>query len=110
MVGSNVPIPVPVASYSFGGWKASLFGDLHKYGPERIQIHTRGEIVTSRWPGPDTSSVDPGLPPHPIGPAWRSAGHRPGSSVREDLGSERLGYDLSGPDGPAQTCDLRRRA
>jgi len=62
MVGINVPIPVPVAYYSFGGWKASLFGDLHMYGPEGIQFYTRGKIVTSRWPDPGTSKVDLGFP------------------------------------------------
>ena len=50
MVGINVPIPVPVAYYSFGGWKASLFGDLHAYGPESVNFYTRGKVVTSRWP------------------------------------------------------------
>ena len=62
MVGINVPIPVPVAYYSFGGWKASLFGDLHMYGPEGIQFYTRGKVVTARWPDPGTSSVDLGFP------------------------------------------------
>ena len=62
MVGINVPIPVPVAYYSFGGWKASLFGDLHMYGPEGIQFYTRAKIVTSRWPDPATSKVDLGFP------------------------------------------------
>ncbi|HYN64048.1 MAG TPA: aldehyde dehydrogenase family protein, partial [Candidatus Limnocylindrales bacterium] len=62
MVGINVPIPVPVAYYSFGGWKASLFGDLHMYGPEGIQFYTRGKVVTSRWPDPATSKVDLGFP------------------------------------------------
>jgi malonate-semialdehyde dehydrogenase (acetylating)/methylmalonate-semialdehyde dehydrogenase len=62
MVGINVPIPVPVAYYSFGGWKASLFGDLHMYGPEGIQFYTRGKIVTSRWPDPGTSKIDLGFP------------------------------------------------
>jgi len=62
MVGLNVPIPVPVAYYSFGGWKASLFGDLHMYGPEGIQFYTRGKVVTARWPDPGTSSVDLGFP------------------------------------------------
>jgi malonate-semialdehyde dehydrogenase (acetylating)/methylmalonate-semialdehyde dehydrogenase len=62
MVGINVPIPVPVAYYSFGGWKASLFGDLHMYGPEGIQFYTRGKVVTSRWPDPGTSSIDLGFP------------------------------------------------
>ena len=62
MVGINVPIPVPVAYYSFGGWKASLFGDSHIYGPEGIHFYTRGKVVTSRWPDPATSMVDLGFP------------------------------------------------
>ncbi len=62
MVGINVPIPVPVAYYSFGGWKSSLFGDLHMYGPEGIQFYTRAKIVTARWPDPGTSAVDLGFP------------------------------------------------
>ena len=62
MVGINVPIPVPMAYYSFGGWKASLFGDLHMYGPEGIQFYTRAKLVTSRWPDPGTSKVDLGFP------------------------------------------------
>jgi malonate-semialdehyde dehydrogenase (acetylating) / methylmalonate-semialdehyde dehydrogenase len=62
MVGVNVPIPVPVAYYSFGGWKASLFGDRHIYGSEGIDFYTRGKVVTSRWPDPATSKVDLGFP------------------------------------------------
>jgi malonate-semialdehyde dehydrogenase (acetylating) / methylmalonate-semialdehyde dehydrogenase len=62
MVGVNVPIPVPVAYYSFGGWKDSLFGDTHIYGPESIHFYTRGKVVTSRWPDPATSKVDLGFP------------------------------------------------
>ncbi len=62
MVGINVPIPVPVAYYSFGGWKASLFGDVHMYGPEGVQFYTRAKVVTSRWPDPETSKVDLGFP------------------------------------------------
>ncbi|GAA2736001.1 CoA-acylating methylmalonate-semialdehyde dehydrogenase [Pedococcus aerophilus] len=62
MVGINVPIPVPVAYYSFGGWKDSLFGDTHMYGPEGINFYTRGKVVTQRWPDPATSSVDLGFP------------------------------------------------
>jgi malonate-semialdehyde dehydrogenase (acetylating)/methylmalonate-semialdehyde dehydrogenase len=62
MVGVNVPIPVPVAYYSFGGWKASLFGDSHMYGPDGIQFFTRGKVVTSRWPDPGTSAIDLGFP------------------------------------------------
>jgi malonate-semialdehyde dehydrogenase (acetylating) / methylmalonate-semialdehyde dehydrogenase len=62
MVGVNVPIPVPVSYYSFGGWKASLFGDNHMYGPEGINFYTRAKVVTSRWPDPHTSKVDLGFP------------------------------------------------
>jgi malonate-semialdehyde dehydrogenase (acetylating)/methylmalonate-semialdehyde dehydrogenase len=50
MIGINVPIPVPMAFYSFGGWKSSLFGDKHVHGPEGIKFYTRGKVVTSRWP------------------------------------------------------------
>ncbi len=50
MVGINVPIPVPMAFYSFGGWKASLFGDLHMYGVEGVQFYTRTKAITERWP------------------------------------------------------------
>jgi malonate-semialdehyde dehydrogenase (acetylating)/methylmalonate-semialdehyde dehydrogenase len=64
MVGVNVPIPVPVSYYSFGGWKASLFGDAHMYGPEGIAFYTRGKVVTSRWPDPATSKIDLGFPTH----------------------------------------------
>jgi malonate-semialdehyde dehydrogenase (acetylating) / methylmalonate-semialdehyde dehydrogenase len=62
MVGVNVAIPVPVAYYSFGGWKASLFGDTHMYGPDGIHFYTRNKVVTSRWPDPSTSRVDLGFP------------------------------------------------
>ena len=62
MVGINVPIPVPVAYYSFGGWKGSLFGDSHMYGPEGIRFYTRGKVVTQRWPDPAKSAVDLGFP------------------------------------------------
>jgi malonate-semialdehyde dehydrogenase (acetylating)/methylmalonate-semialdehyde dehydrogenase len=62
MVGVNVPIPVPVATYSFGGWKDSLFGDAHMYGPAGIDFYTRTKVVTTRWPDPATSTVDLGFP------------------------------------------------
>jgi malonate-semialdehyde dehydrogenase (acetylating)/methylmalonate-semialdehyde dehydrogenase len=52
MVGVNVPIPVPVAYYSFGGWKQSLFGDTHVHGPEGVHFYTRGKVVTARWEDP----------------------------------------------------------
>ncbi|MEN8115236.1 MAG: aldehyde dehydrogenase family protein, partial [Actinomycetota bacterium] len=62
MVGVNVPIPVPVGYYSFGGWNESLFGDQHMYGPEGFRFWTRNKVVTSRWPDPSTSTVDLGFP------------------------------------------------
>ena len=62
MVGINVPIPVPLAFYSFGGWKESLFGDSKMYGPEGIHFWTREKAVTVRWPDPATSRVDLGFP------------------------------------------------
>jgi malonate-semialdehyde dehydrogenase (acetylating)/methylmalonate-semialdehyde dehydrogenase len=64
MVGVNVAIPVPVSYYSFGGWKASLFGDTHMYGPEGIRFYTRTKVVTARWPDPATSTIDLGFPQH----------------------------------------------
>jgi malonate-semialdehyde dehydrogenase (acetylating)/methylmalonate-semialdehyde dehydrogenase len=63
MVGLNVPIPVPTASYSFGGWKSSLFGDSHVYGREGIHFYTRGKVVTSRWPDPRQGGINLGFPP-----------------------------------------------
>lgn len=51
MVGINVPIPVPMAFHSFGGWKRSLFGDHHMHGPEGVRFYTKQKMITSRWPG-----------------------------------------------------------
>jgi malonate-semialdehyde dehydrogenase (acetylating)/methylmalonate-semialdehyde dehydrogenase len=62
MVGINVPIPVPMAYYSFGGWKSSLFGDSHVHGKEGIHFYTRGKVVTSRWPEPHHRGVNLGFP------------------------------------------------
>jgi malonate-semialdehyde dehydrogenase (acetylating) / methylmalonate-semialdehyde dehydrogenase len=62
MVGINVPVPVPMAYYSFGGWKASLFGDAHVHGREGVQFYTRGKVVTSRWPDPRERGVNLGFP------------------------------------------------
>jgi malonate-semialdehyde dehydrogenase (acetylating)/methylmalonate-semialdehyde dehydrogenase len=59
MVGVNVPIPVPMAFFSFGGWKSSLFGDLHVHGPDGVRFYTRGKVVTSRWP--ESAAPAPGL-------------------------------------------------
>jgi malonate-semialdehyde dehydrogenase (acetylating)/methylmalonate-semialdehyde dehydrogenase len=56
MIGINVPVPVPMAYYSFGGWKSSLFGEHHIHGPEGVEFYTRGKVVTSRWPEAGTPS------------------------------------------------------
>ncbi len=62
MVGVNVPLPVPIGAYSFGGWKDSLFGDSHIYGPESIHFYTRSKVVTTRWPDASESQIDLGFP------------------------------------------------
>ena len=62
MVGVNVPIPVPVSYYSFGGWKDSLFGDTHAYGPDGLHFFTRTKVVTSRWLDPSHGGVNLGFP------------------------------------------------
>ena len=62
MIGINVPIPVPVSSYSFGGWKNSLFGHAHIYGPEGFLFYTRAKVITTRWPQPSDSQIDLGFP------------------------------------------------
>ncbi len=62
MVGVNVPIPVPASFFSFGGWKASLFGDLHAYGPEAVSFYTRGKVITSRWPHQESKATGLNMP------------------------------------------------
>ena len=62
MVGINVPIPVPMAYYSFGGWRDSLFGDAHVHGAEGVKFYTRGKVVTARWPAPQLRGKNLGVP------------------------------------------------
>ncbi|MET0901142.1 MAG: CoA-acylating methylmalonate-semialdehyde dehydrogenase [Mycobacterium sp.] len=62
MVGINVPIPVPTAYYSFGGWKSSLFGDTHAHGAEGVHFFTRGKVVTTRWLDPSHGGINLGFP------------------------------------------------
>ena len=62
MVGVNVPIPVPVAYHSFGGWKRSLFGALHVHGPDGVRFYTRLKTVTARWPENAAAGSDFNLP------------------------------------------------
>jgi malonate-semialdehyde dehydrogenase (acetylating) / methylmalonate-semialdehyde dehydrogenase len=64
MVGINVPIPVPMSYYSFGGWKSSLFGDTHAHGTEGVHFFTRGKVVTSRWLDPSHGGINLGFPQH----------------------------------------------
>ena len=62
MVGVNVPIPVPMAYYSFGGWKSSLFGDTHAHGADGVHFFTRGKVVTQRWLDPSQGGINLGFP------------------------------------------------
>jgi len=62
MIGVNVPIPVPMAYYSFGGWKNSLFGDSHAHGTEGVNFFTRGKVVTTRWLDPSHGGINLGFP------------------------------------------------
>jgi malonate-semialdehyde dehydrogenase (acetylating)/methylmalonate-semialdehyde dehydrogenase len=62
MVGINVPIPVPVAYYTFGGWKRSGFGDLNQYGPDSIRFYTKTKTVTARWPSGIKDGADFAMP------------------------------------------------
>jgi malonate-semialdehyde dehydrogenase (acetylating) / methylmalonate-semialdehyde dehydrogenase len=66
MIGINVPIPVPMAYYSFGGWKDSLFGDKHVHGPEGVSFYTRAKVITSRWPHVE----------HPVGASYHFPTHQ----------------------------------
>ena len=62
MIGINVPVPVPMAYYSFGGWKNSLFGDTHAHGAEGVHFFTRGKVITSRWLDPSHGGINLGFP------------------------------------------------
>jgi len=62
MIGINVPVPVPMAYYSFGGWKSSLFGDSHAHGTEGVHFFTRGKVITSRWLDPSHDGINLGFP------------------------------------------------
>lgn len=64
MLGVNLPIPAPMAYYAFGGWKQSLFGDTHIYGPEGVHFYTRGKVVTRRWLASTGPGVELGFPQH----------------------------------------------
>lgn len=89
MVGINVPIPVPMAYYSFGGWKNPLFGDTHAHGTEGVHFFTRGKVVTTRWLDPSHGGLELGFPQN----VW----------ITEKLGSGHACAD-AGPDA----CAYRR--
>ena len=108
MVGVNVPIPVPVAYYSFGGWKASLFGDTHMYGPEGITFYTRGKVVTSRWPDPATSKIDLGFPDPPLSPATTERADDP-DVRRTARGHPHRRGTVRKPTAPTSSTRGRRR-
>ena len=97
MVGVNVPIPVPMAYYSFGGWKASLFGDAHAHGTEGVSFFTRGKVVTSRWLDPDHGGIDLGFPRTADDlhrPNRRAGRRRRHADPRPDPARGREVYDL----------------
>ncbi|PWJ45159.1 hypothetical protein SAMN06264364_1581, partial [Quadrisphaera granulorum] len=60
-IGINVPVPVPMAYYSFGGWKNSLFGDTHAHGTEGVHFFTRGKVITTRWADPAATQASVGI-------------------------------------------------
>ena len=82
MVGINVPIPVPVAYHSFGGWKRSLFGDHSIYGQEGVRFYTRLKTVTARWPTGIRRGREPELPQHEL--ARARTGQEPLIFTRQD--------------------------
>ena len=96
MVGINVPIPVPMAYYSFGGWKNSLFGDTHAHGIEGVHFFTRGKVVTSRWLDPSHGGLNLGLPAEHLTAARSAASPGRRTVVR---GSRPAGGDAVRPVG-----------
>ena len=89
MVGINVPIPVPMAYYSFGGWKASLFGDTHMHGMEGVRFFTRMKAVTGRWP--DVKAMaDDGIEPFAIDPTNKGSNYT-WRMLRNGLSTNYLG-------------------
>src|SRR5690606_26448476 len=85
MVGVNVPIPVPVAYHSFGGWKASMSGDAKAYGPHGVEFYTRDKTITSRWLHPSHGGINRGYPQN----SWGSC--RPGTGRRQPCADQPAG-------------------
>ena len=104
MVGINVPIPVPMAYYSFGGWKASLFGDSHAHGTEGVHFFTRGKAITSRWLDPSHGGLEPRLPPKQIDieASPGECSHRRSTSECSSVS----GYRRGGASSPTPLLDL----
>ncbi len=94
MVGINVPIPVPVAYYSFGGWKASLFGDRHIYGPEGIDFYTRGKVVTLALAGSGHAQGRPRLPADAVARAQPGVGPQDGTGGAREMIALVEGFDV----------------
>ena len=97
MVGINVPIPVPVAWHSFGGWKASLFGDAPVYGPEGIRFYTRPKVVTVALARSGVERDRPRLPDQPLTTPgrWSVRGGSPGGSPPERVDDESMAHAIA---------------
>ena len=115
MIGINVPIPVPMAYFSFGGWKNSLFGDTHAHGMEGVHFFTRGKAITSRWLDPSHGGIELGLPAEPSSHSYRERAvvvrDTPGTAYNDcTLGARRRRMtdpDSSPPRGPARATPRR---
>ena len=109
MIGINVPIPVPMAYYSFGGWKASLFGDTHAHGMDGVHFFTRGKAITSRWLDPSHGGIELGFPQNAVTPSP--------ASVRVCCATRRVwtckharSHLLGGQHGPARRNGVDRHS
>ena len=94
MIGINVPVPVPMAYYSFGGWKNSLFGDTHAHGVEGVHFFTRGKVITSRWLDPSHGGLNLGFPQnvYPQRPPYEAVERWVQQNGKEMLGPPREVY------------------
>jgi hypothetical protein len=105
-----VPVPVPVGYYSFGGWKASLFGDTHAHGTEGFHFYTRGKVITTRWLDPSHGGLNLGFPQNilrPIRP-FRHPYGAGSSATPGDLSAGRAGRSGHLARGPI-TSESRRQ-
>ena len=102
MIGVNVPIPVPMAYYSFGGWKDSLFGDHHIHGPEGVRFYTRAKAVTTRWP--DDGPVERSLSFPTAGSAGSGGAEAARDAVGQGLQVGRVGAQPAARARPLSAC------